>query len=131
MTLTTLQPLAYAVAYVTFFFGVASTVLRFYCRQYVLKTWGLDDYIAVAILVGLSSFRIVAAPTYFICRYLSLYNKLFCTCSSIGDAGCKDTSLSRPVDFTKRTRRHMDTLSVVQQLQIIKVGFMSIHSRFV
>lgn len=51
MSLTTLQPLAYAVAYVTFFFGVASTVLRFYCRQYVLKIWGWDDYIAVAILV--------------------------------------------------------------------------------
>lgn len=51
MGLTTLQPLAYAVAYVTFFFGVISTVLRFYCRQYVLKIWGLDDYIAVAILV--------------------------------------------------------------------------------
>jgi hypothetical protein len=51
MGLTTLQPLAYAVAYVTFFFGVVSTVLRFYCRQYVLKIWGLDDYIAVAILV--------------------------------------------------------------------------------
>lgn len=51
MGLTTLQPLAYAVAYVTFFFGVISTVLRFYCRQYVLKIWGWDDYIAVAILV--------------------------------------------------------------------------------
>jgi hypothetical protein len=51
MTLTTLQPLAYAVAYVSFFFGVASTVLRFYCRQYVLRIWGWDDYVAVAILV--------------------------------------------------------------------------------
>jgi len=48
---TTLQPLAYAVAYVTFFFGTASIFLRFYCRQFVLKTWGWDDYIAVAILV--------------------------------------------------------------------------------
>jgi hypothetical protein len=51
MTLTTLQPLAYAVAYVSFFFGVASTFLRFYCRQYVLRIWGWDDYVAVAILV--------------------------------------------------------------------------------
>jgi hypothetical protein len=51
MTFTTLQPLAYAVAYVSFFFGVASTILRFYCRQYVLKIWGWDDYVAVAILV--------------------------------------------------------------------------------
>jgi hypothetical protein len=52
MTMTTLQPLAYAVAYVTFFFGIISTILRFYCRQYVLKIWGLDDYVAVAILVS-------------------------------------------------------------------------------
>jgi hypothetical protein len=39
------------VAYVSFFFGVASTFLRFYCRQYVLRIWGWDDYVAVAILV--------------------------------------------------------------------------------
>jgi hypothetical protein len=51
MALTTLQPLAYAVAYISFFFGVASTFLRFYSRHFVLKTMGWDDYIAIAILV--------------------------------------------------------------------------------
>jgi hypothetical protein len=52
MALTTLQPLAYTVAYVSFLFGVISTFLRFYSRQYVLRIWGWDDYIAVAILVS-------------------------------------------------------------------------------
>lgn len=51
MGLTTLQPLAYAVSYVTFFFGTASIFLRIYCRLFILKTWGWDDYIALAILV--------------------------------------------------------------------------------
>jgi hypothetical protein len=60
MALTTLQPLAYAVAYVSFLFGVISTFLRFYSRQYVLRIWGWDDYIAVAILVrSFSCIRIV------------------------------------------------------------------------
>jgi hypothetical protein len=53
MALTTLQPLAYTIAYVSFLFGVISTFLRFYSRQYVLRIWGWDDYIAVAILVRL------------------------------------------------------------------------------
>ncbi|KAF2470654.1 uncharacterized protein BDR25DRAFT_261751 [Lindgomyces ingoldianus] len=51
MGLSTLQPLAYAVAYVTFFFGTASIFLRFYCRIFILKTWGLDDWVGVAVLV--------------------------------------------------------------------------------
>ena len=51
MGLSTLQPLAYAVAYVSFFFGITSTVLRFYSRHFVLKTVGWDDYIAIGILV--------------------------------------------------------------------------------
>jgi hypothetical protein len=52
MVWTTLQPLAYSVAYISFFVGVTSTVLRFYCRRFVLKTWGWDDYVAVVILVS-------------------------------------------------------------------------------
>jgi hypothetical protein len=51
MGLSTLQPLAYAVAYVSFFFGIISTVLRFYSRHFILKTVGWDDYIAIGILV--------------------------------------------------------------------------------
>lgn len=49
---TNLQPVAYAVAYTTFFFGTMSLFLRFYCRYIVPRTWGWDDYIAVAILVS-------------------------------------------------------------------------------
>jgi hypothetical protein len=60
MALTTLQPLAYAVAYVSFFFGIASTVLRFYSRHYVLKTMGWDDYVAIAVLVRTPSFGVTA-----------------------------------------------------------------------
>lgn len=51
MGLSTLQPLAYAVAYISFFFGITSTALRFYSRHFVLKTVGWDDYIAIGILV--------------------------------------------------------------------------------
>jgi hypothetical protein len=51
MGLTTLQPLAYAVAYITFFLGTASIFLRFYCRYFVLQTWGVDDLFAILILV--------------------------------------------------------------------------------
>jgi hypothetical protein len=50
MGLTTLQPLGYAVAYITFFFGTASIFLRFYCRYFVLRTWGWDDYFAILVL---------------------------------------------------------------------------------
>ncbi|EUC28383.1 hypothetical protein COCCADRAFT_41087 [Bipolaris zeicola 26-R-13] len=47
---TSIQPLAYGIAYSTFFVGTLSILLRFYCRYIVLRTWGWDDYIAVAIL---------------------------------------------------------------------------------
>ncbi|KAH7111800.1 hypothetical protein B0J11DRAFT_190415 [Dendryphion nanum] len=50
MGLSNLQPLAYAIAYITFFFGTASIFLRFYCRLFILKTWGWDDWAAVAVL---------------------------------------------------------------------------------
>jgi hypothetical protein len=51
MGLTTLQPLAYAIAYITFFLGTSSIFLRFYCRHIVLRTWGWDDNFAILILV--------------------------------------------------------------------------------
>ncbi|KAF1830898.1 hypothetical protein BDW02DRAFT_79083 [Decorospora gaudefroyi] len=85
MALTTLQPLAYAVAYVTFFFGTASIFLRFYCRQYVLKTWGVDDYFAVLVLM------------VSIGQQVNLHMFLYWGCGL-----------------------HMDTLSSVQVLQILK-----------
>ncbi|KAI4690698.1 uncharacterized protein J4E88_002170 [Alternaria novae-zelandiae] len=50
---TNLQPLAYAVAYVTFFLGTTSTFLRFYSR-YVdesLRKWRRDDYFAVVVFI--------------------------------------------------------------------------------
>ena len=48
---TNLQPLAYAVAYVTFFLGTTSTFLRFYCRYIVSMIWGWDDYFAVVVFI--------------------------------------------------------------------------------
>ncbi|CAN9284105.1 unnamed protein product [Alternaria alternata] len=48
---TNLQPLAYAVAYVTFFLGTTSTFLRFYCRYIVSRIWGWDDYFAVVVFI--------------------------------------------------------------------------------
>ncbi|KAL5404112.1 hypothetical protein PMIN04_012655 [Paraphaeosphaeria minitans] len=51
MAMTSLQPLAYAVAYVTFFIGTTSMGLRAYCRIRFLKTWGWDDMWALAILI--------------------------------------------------------------------------------
>ncbi|KAF2202070.1 hypothetical protein GQ43DRAFT_10513 [Delitschia confertaspora ATCC 74209] len=46
-----LQPLAYAVASVTFFFGTITIFLRFYCRLLLLRTWGWDDWISVLIFL--------------------------------------------------------------------------------
>jgi hypothetical protein len=57
MALTTLQPLAYAVMYVTFFFGTASFFLRFYSRIFILRTWGWDDWLAIVVLVCSEYFR--------------------------------------------------------------------------
>ncbi|KAH7065817.1 hypothetical protein BKA63DRAFT_585820 [Paraphoma chrysanthemicola] len=45
-----LQPLAYAVSYISFFFGTASFFLRFYSRIFILKLWGWDDWLAVVVL---------------------------------------------------------------------------------
>jgi hypothetical protein len=53
MGLKTLQPLAYAVAYITFFLGTVSIFLRFYCRHFVLRTRGWDDNFAILIFVRL------------------------------------------------------------------------------
>jgi hypothetical protein len=49
--MSNLRPLAYAVAYTTFFFGLASMGLRAYCRVRFLKTWVWDDLWALAILI--------------------------------------------------------------------------------
>jgi hypothetical protein len=90
MALSTLQPLAYAVAYVTFFFGIASTVLRFYSRHYVLKTFGWDDYIAFAILVRLFEvLPCLMTRLIFVYRYWLSGSRSYCTCSCTGDVGCK------------------------------------------
>ncbi|EUC28384.1 hypothetical protein COCCADRAFT_109303 [Bipolaris zeicola 26-R-13] len=51
MALSNLQPLAYAVAYITFVLGTISIFLRFYCRRCVLHLWGWDDHFTVLILV--------------------------------------------------------------------------------
>lgn len=52
MAAKNLHELAYAVAYVTFSIGILSTLLRFYSRALVVKSWGWDDYGSVAVLVS-------------------------------------------------------------------------------
>ncbi|KAF9700116.1 hypothetical protein EKO04_001590 [Ascochyta lentis] len=44
---TSLQTLAYAVAYATFGIGISTVFLRVYCRQFLLRAWGWDDNIAL------------------------------------------------------------------------------------
>ena len=86
MGLTTLQPLAYAVAYVTFFLGTTSVFLRFYCRHFVLRTRGWDDNFAILILVCAYALEYIYVISIdWKCSCLALDNKLSCTCSCIGD----------------------------------------------
>ncbi|KAF2185245.1 hypothetical protein K469DRAFT_665481 [Zopfia rhizophila CBS 207.26] len=85
MAMQSLRPLAYAVAYVTFGFGMISIFLRFYCRAVILKTWGWDDYMAIVVL------------TVNIGQQVILHMFLHYGCGL-----------------------HFNTLSVFQQLQIIK-----------
>ncbi|KAG9191255.1 hypothetical protein G6011_09343 [Alternaria panax] len=98
MGLTTLQPLAYAVAYVTFFLGTSSTLLRFYCRHFVLRTRGWDENFAILILF------------FSIGQQVVLHMFLYWGCGL-----------------------HMETLSDVQQLEIVKwlfieeVVYYSVH----
>ncbi|KAF2112706.1 hypothetical protein BDV96DRAFT_580269 [Lophiotrema nucula] len=49
MAISTLQPLAYGVAYATFSLGILSVFLRIYCRLVILKSWGWDDYVAMVV----------------------------------------------------------------------------------
>ncbi|KAF1352738.1 hypothetical protein EJ07DRAFT_23355, partial [Lizonia empirigonia] len=44
---TSLQTIAYAVAYATFAIGISTVFLRVYCRRFFLKAWGNDDNIAL------------------------------------------------------------------------------------
>ena len=46
-----MQMSAYVVASVTFFVGTLTILLRFYCRLAILQTWGLDDWMAILVLV--------------------------------------------------------------------------------
>lgn len=45
--------LGYAVAYVAFAVGAASSVARFYSRGLVVRLWGWDDSAACVVFVGL------------------------------------------------------------------------------
>jgi hypothetical protein len=106
MALSTLQPLAYAVAYVTFFFGIASTVLRFYSRHYVLKTFGWDDYIAFAILVPLfEAQKCLITRLIFVYRYWLSGSRSYCTCSCTGDVDCKRSTWIPRVLCAELTRK--------------------------
>lgn len=49
---TSLQTIAYAVAYATFAIGLSTVFLRVYCRRFFLKAWGNDDNIALFVGVG-------------------------------------------------------------------------------
>ena len=46
---TSLQTLAYGIAYATFGIGLLTVVLRIYCRHFLLRAWGSDDIIALFI----------------------------------------------------------------------------------
>lgn len=52
-TNTSMQTLAYIIAYTTFGLGLSTVALRVYCRQFLLNAWGWDDYIAL--FVGVST----------------------------------------------------------------------------
>lgn len=47
-----LQVPAYAITYVTFTFGTLANLIRLYARGFVQRTWGLDDYFVIGVLVG-------------------------------------------------------------------------------
>ncbi|KAJ1325420.1 alpha-methylacyl-CoA racemase [Microdochium nivale] len=42
---------AYGVAYATYAIGLVASIVRLYSRGFVQKTWGLDDYFAVAVVI--------------------------------------------------------------------------------
>ena len=50
--MASLHPAAEGLHVALFALGVLSLLLRFYSRAFVLKRWGLDDTIAVGILVS-------------------------------------------------------------------------------
>jgi len=52
---------AHAVASVTFVIGTLTIFLRFYCRLVILQTWGLDDWMAILVLVSSGSGDVVTA----------------------------------------------------------------------
>lgn len=47
-----IHQLAYAVAYITFLFGLLTSLLRFYSRAVLVKQWGWDDSVSVPMMVG-------------------------------------------------------------------------------
>ncbi|KAL1961493.1 hypothetical protein VTN77DRAFT_1672 [Rasamsonia byssochlamydoides] len=51
MAIENLQPLTYAVISVAFAVGTLSIFLRLYCRAFLLKTFGLDDAVAIFLLL--------------------------------------------------------------------------------
>lgn len=124
MSLTTLQPLAYAVAYVTFIFGTTSIFLRLYCRIFILKTWGWDDWVAILIMVCFdSSFLTDLNPLADAeSRFSTSFNKSCYTCSCIGAVDCKCASPTLTV-LAHPSSRHFWVLKSFQQLEIIKVSF--------
>ncbi|KAF4974569.1 hypothetical protein FZEAL_8541 [Fusarium zealandicum] len=48
---TDLYGISYAVAYITFAVGLASSILRFYSRALVVKSWGWDDTSACFVMI--------------------------------------------------------------------------------
>lgn len=74
--------LAFAVAYVTFAFGLLTSVFRFYSRAVLVKQWGWDDSFSVLVMVGLwtdgvhlasNSNRSSASPINGFCSYSSTW----------------------------------------------------------
>ncbi|KAL1592403.1 hypothetical protein SLS59_009756 [Nothophoma quercina] len=63
---TSLQTLAYGVAYATFGIGLSTVVLRIYCRHFLLGAWGSDDTIALFVGAILKILFIEEVYYYFV-----------------------------------------------------------------
>lgn len=52
MAIENLQPLTYVIISIAFAIGISSTFLRLYCRFSLLEAFGVDDVVAIFLLVG-------------------------------------------------------------------------------
>jgi hypothetical protein len=89
MAIENLQPLTYAIISVAFALGTFSIFLRLYCRGILLKTFGLDDAVAVFLLVREIGRHITRLDSDTLLSSSMEASKLSYTCSYTMDAGSK------------------------------------------